>query len=74
MTRETRAAESTVEALMYELREDGMAAFEQPNCRRRFADLSRDQLIEVIDRLIRLRPKYPKITDELLMTLGEEIQ
>src|SRR5262249_26288549 len=44
----------TVEAVMYELRTDGVAALKESNCRRRLGDLSRDQFKEVIARLIKL--------------------
>jgi hypothetical protein len=60
------AAPTTVEALMYELREDGIAALRVPNCRRRLGDLSPQQVKQVLSRLLALRPRYPKITDELI--------
>jgi hypothetical protein len=63
-TRTVDAASSTVEALMYELREFGLAALAGPNCRGRLADLSSVQLREVIARLIRLRPNYPAFNGE----------
>jgi hypothetical protein len=65
----TEAAPTTVEAVMYELREDGLDAVKVSNCRRRLAALSRDQIREVLTRLIKLRPRYPKITDELLLRI-----
>jgi hypothetical protein len=60
------AAPTTLEAVMYELREDGIAALRVPNCRRRLGDLSPQQVKEVLNRLLTLRPRYPKITDELI--------
>jgi hypothetical protein len=63
------AAPTTVEAVMFELREDGIEALKAPNCRRRLSDLSAKQIREVLSRLIRLRPRYPKITDELLIRI-----
>lgn len=66
-----QAANSTIEALMFSLRERGAAALSEPACLDRLADLSSDQTREVIKRLIALRPSYPKITDELLFKLGE---
>ena len=51
-----RAAESTVEALMFALRERGIAAVQEPYVRFRLAQLSEAQLIEVGDRLQRLEP------------------
>ena len=65
------AAPTTVEALMYELRTNGLAALAGPNCRRRLSELSQPQLLEVIGRLIKLRPRYPAITDQLLLRLRE---
>jgi hypothetical protein len=65
------AAPLTVEALMYELRTYGLAALAGENCRRRLSELNDKQLAEVIERLMRLRSKYPAITDELLFQLGE---
>jgi hypothetical protein len=64
------APSATVEALVYELRTRGLAALTHPNCLRRLDDVSTAQLREVISRLIRLRPKYPSITDDLLLKLG----
>jgi hypothetical protein len=65
-----QAAKSTVEALMYSLRERGAAALSERACRDRLAFLSSDQIPAVIVRLIALRPRYPKITDDLLFKLG----
>jgi hypothetical protein len=62
---------STVEAVMYELRTDGLVALARPNCQQRLVDLSADQMREVIIRLDQLRPKYPAITDDLLLQLAE---
>jgi len=65
------AARSTVEAVMYELREYGLAAFDAPNCRERLADLSAPQVDEAIERLAALQPRYPKIADDLILVLAE---
>src|SRR5262249_18575401 len=56
------APQPTVEAVMYELRTDGIAALKE-----------RDQLKEVIARLIKLRGRSycPGITDELFLALDE---
>jgi len=67
------AASTTVEALMYELRTLGLAALAGPHCRRRLAEVTREQVQEIIKRLMRLRPRYPAITDELLFQLGEQL-
>jgi hypothetical protein len=69
----TLAADSTVEALMYSLRERGSAALSERGCLDRFANLSSDQIRDVIKRLIALRPHYPNITDELLFKLGDQL-
>jgi len=68
-----RAAVSTVEAVIYELRSCGLAQLKKPNCQRRLGDLSGEQLREVIARLIRLRPQYSKINDELLLQLEDRL-
>jgi hypothetical protein len=67
------AAPTTVEALMYELRTDGVRALARPNCQRRLGDLSTIQVREVIERLTRLRARYPAITNELLLTLTNQL-
>lgn len=68
------AAASTVEAAMYELRTYGIGQLEKPNTQRRLSELSTRQMHEVIERLEKLRPKYPQITDELISTLREQIK
>lgn len=65
------AAPSIVEALMYELRTYGLAALAGPNCKRRLNELSKDQAAEVIVRLNDMRSKYPAITNDLLVQVGE---
>jgi hypothetical protein len=65
------APQVTLDALIYELRMDGLAALEKPNCRRRLADLSDDQLREVLAALIRARTNCAAVTDELLVALDE---
>jgi len=72
--REQGAAPTTIEGVMYELRTYGLAALAGPNCRRRLASLSTAQLREVIGRLMQLRPRYPAITDDLLLKLGEGLR
>jgi hypothetical protein len=64
------ASQSAVEALVFELRTHGLTALQHPNCLRRLDDVSATQLREVTARLIRLRPKYPAISDDLLLKLG----
>jgi hypothetical protein len=65
------APQATFDALLYELRTLGVAAFKNPSCRRRFADLSDPQVRELLAALIRTRARYPAITDELLIALDE---
>jgi hypothetical protein len=64
---EKDAPTATVEAVMFELREDGLDALKAPNCKRRIGDLSKRQLAEGLARLIKLRPRYSKISDDLLL-------
>jgi len=69
------AAPTTVEALMVGFRSKGVAHLQEPNCRRRLAELSTAQLREVIKQLIYCRKTYPGrdpgIGDELLLKLEE---
>jgi hypothetical protein len=55
-----RAAASTVEALMYSLRERGVKALDEPDTQRRISELSEEQLHEVGGRLQRLLPEIAK--------------
>jgi hypothetical protein len=70
-----RAAESTVEALMYSLRGRGTAALKEPATRRRLGELSDNQLTEVGTRLQRLKPEIARAWTagevETLMKLRE---
>jgi hypothetical protein len=68
------APAATVDALMYELREDGVAALLTPGCQRRLAAVTSDEALDVIARLNRLRPTYPRITGELILRIGERVQ
>jgi hypothetical protein len=67
------APQATIDALVYELRTHGLTALEHPSCLRRLSAVSTVQLRDVIARLIRLRPKYPAVTDDLLLKLGEQL-
>ena len=60
------APQATVDALLFELRENGFAQLEKPTCLRRLADLSTAQLREINGALVRLKPRYQKITQELI--------
>jgi hypothetical protein len=54
------APQPTVEALMYSLRERGTKALEEANTKRRLSDLGDQQVIEVGNRLQRLRPEIAR--------------
>jgi hypothetical protein len=68
-----RAAKSTFDACLFELREYGIKQLANPNCRRRLAELSSKQMAELLNALVRLRSRYPNITDDLLFELGEGV-
>jgi transposase len=55
-----RVSASTVEALMYSLRERGTKALEEPDTKRRLSQCSDEQVIEVGNRLQRLDPKIAR--------------
>jgi hypothetical protein len=55
-----RAAQSTVEALMFSLRELGTKALDEPDTQRRISELSEEQLHEVGARLQRLKPEIAR--------------
>jgi len=68
-----RAPQSTYEALLWELREYGLAQLAKQNCRERLAALSTDQLRELIAALMRLRSRHLTISEELLQKLAEQL-
>jgi hypothetical protein len=55
-----RAAASTVEALMFGLRERGTEVLQNASARRRIGELSEQQLHEVCGRLQKLKPRIAK--------------
>jgi hypothetical protein len=65
------AAQTTYDAALWELRTYGVAQIAKDNCRRRLSDLSTKQIRELIASLMRLRPHYSMINDELLLKLGD---
>ena len=67
------ASQATYDAILYELRTYGISQLAKPNCRRRLFDLSTEQVRELIAALMRLRPRYPAITDDLLLKLGDQL-
>jgi hypothetical protein len=54
------ALEVTIEALMFSLRERGTKALEEADNKRRLSELSEQQLIEVGNRLQRLKPEIAR--------------
>jgi hypothetical protein len=64
-----RAANSTLEALMFSLR-SGVSALKEPDTRRRLSELSDEQLIEVCARVQRFKPEIgPAWSDDDVDTL-----
>jgi hypothetical protein len=55
-----RAAQSTVEALMFSLRSRGIKALDEPDTQLRISELSEQQLHEVGGRLQRLKPEIAR--------------
>jgi hypothetical protein len=53
------AARSTIETLLLALRERGEAALHESSCQRRLSEQSVAQAGGIIERLDRLRPRYP---------------
>jgi hypothetical protein len=65
-----RAADLTVEALMFSLRECGVAALNEPDTQRRLVGLSKAQVVEVATRLQKLKPQIARAwTDSEIKTL-----
>jgi|SRR5262249_25717918 len=58
--RDGGAPQATVEALMWSLRERGTKALEEPATKRGLFELSEQQVIEVGNRLQRLRPEIAR--------------
>jgi hypothetical protein len=59
-TQHGRAAASTIEALMYSLRERGIKELSEPDTQRRISELSEEQLHDVGARLQRLKPEIAR--------------
>lgn|SRR5262249_38349906 len=70
----SEAASSTVEALVFELRNYGIRQLKKDDTKRRLFELSDKQLKEVTGRLEKLRPRYPQIDDALISFLREQVQ
>jgi hypothetical protein len=69
--RQQGAPETTVDALMFSLRSRGLEALSEPITQQRLSELSKAQAAEIIVRLHRLRGKYPKVCDRLIVRVGE---
>ena len=63
--RQNGATASTVEALMFSLRERGLAALQEPATQRRMRELSDSQVIEVGKRLQALKIGHAWADDEI---------
>jgi len=64
------AAASTVEALKYELRDFGIPQLKKPRTQVRIAELSAEQMADVIAALRRMQAAYPQVSDELVQLLA----
>jgi hypothetical protein len=64
-----RAAVSTVEVLEYELRTHGIDQLKRPRTQARLAELSADQIADLIAMLRRTQSAYPQISDRLIQLL-----
>jgi hypothetical protein len=51
------AAPTTIEAVMYSMRERGTTALLEPDCRRRLSELNERQIRDVAVRLQKLKPE-----------------
>jgi N-acetyl-anhydromuramyl-L-alanine amidase AmpD len=69
--RARRAAETTVEAVRYELRTYGIAQLAKPRTQARLADFNAQQIAEMVASLRRMQPRYPAITEELTTAIEE---
>jgi len=73
MTGEPRqAAQSSYDALLWELRSYGLPRLNDRPTLDRLAALSSEQLEELIAALMRLRPSYDAVTDQLIQNLVEQ--
>ena len=68
------AAPSVVDALLFELSRYGLSRLNNEKTQGRLAKLSVDQLRDVSARLVRMKPRYPEITAELLDVLRDQIK
>jgi hypothetical protein len=66
-----KAPQVTINALIHELRTDGISQLSDGRCRHRLSALSTEQMRDLIGSLLRLRPNYPAITDDLILKIGD---
>src|SRR5262249_15365203 len=64
-----RYPQATADALLCELRANGIKQLSQPTCQRRLADIYAPQSRQLAAALIRLKPQYPAITDDLILAI-----
>ena len=69
-----KAAASVVDAVLFELSLYGLPRLNNEKTQVRLAELSVDQLRDVSTRLVRMKPRYPQITTELLDVLTDQIK
>jgi hypothetical protein len=74
--RDGGAPQPAVEALMHSLRERGTKALDEPATKRRLSELSDQQVIEVGDRLQKLKPEIARAwsTEEVKLLLRARIK
>ena len=65
------APASTYQAALHALRTRGAAALGERHCRQRLAELSDDQIRELVAALTRLKPRCPAISEDLLVIVGK---
>jgi hypothetical protein len=70
---DNEAPKSTYDALFFELSANGISQLANPSCQKRLAALSTAQLLRILEALIRSRARYPNITDELIVKLGDQL-
>ena len=64
------AAQSTYDAVLWELREYGADRLAHSECQRRLSELSPNQLRDLGAALTRIRDRYSSISDQLLDALA----
>jgi len=67
--RPRKAAASTIETIVFTLRERGVDGLREAATQSRITECSPEQLAAIVKRLVKVRARYPVITDELLAAL-----